>query len=335
MLVPFAAAFFARLSSRREFARAKQQLSEAVTPPAATHPTDESGMRAVMAECVASCLQMAGRLGEITQRVGEAARSNNAHSQKSLAAAQAITERLRTAEQGCDALTSASAGTHERVQVARARAIAATQTIEEALANAVSCKDSARDIAIAVEATKSSVATIIRLAADIGQISSNTNLLALNATIEAARAGEAGRGFAVVASEVKALALRTSTLVAAINEAIGEISGAANQSVERLGALEAGLGELATRSTVGRGDMESLDAAMIDTADAVSAAMADISRQSGEISGILADLRSITEAAVATGSGTSANIANAGAATSALAELTGILDKAKAEMAAA
>ncbi|MFC4292013.1 methyl-accepting chemotaxis protein [Sphingorhabdus arenilitoris] len=79
-----------------------------------------------------------------------------------------------------------------------------------------------------------SIDEINTVTSNIDSLARTTNMLALNATIEAAKAGEAGETFAVVASEVKALASDTKAANANVTQAINNISGNANQIVEKL-----------------------------------------------------------------------------------------------------
>jgi methyl-accepting chemotaxis protein len=71
-----------------------------------------------------------------------------------------------------------------------------------------------------------------KMAAEVGDIASRTNLLALNAAIEAARAGEAGRGFAVVADEVRKLSNLSAGTGASIKEKVAVASQLVSGAVE-------------------------------------------------------------------------------------------------------
>jgi len=75
----------------------------------------------------------------------------------------------------------------------------------------------------AIESLRASSSGVAKVAELIASIATQTSVLALNANIEAARAGVHGKGFAVVAGEVRRLAEQTATATAEIQSKVTAI----------------------------------------------------------------------------------------------------------------
>ncbi len=100
--------------------------------------------------------------------------------------------------------------------------------------NAMDVTREAEDRVGSLSVASDRIAEVITL---INEIAEQTNLLALNATIEAARAGDAGKGFAVVASEVKSLANQTAKATQEIEEQVGAMQTATNDTVSSVSSI--------------------------------------------------------------------------------------------------
>ncbi|MGB0893227.1 MAG: methyl-accepting chemotaxis protein [Parashewanella sp.] len=171
--------------------------------------------------------------GSIERLQGEADANTQiltAHTQETEQVVTAIEEMSATANDVARNGSETAAFT----QTTNQKALASKEVVHHAT-------DTVAQLVQDVEATAANIAEIDRDTLDIeqvlkviGDIAEQTNLLALNAAIEAARAGEQGRGFAVVADEVRALAARTQSSTAEIEQTIAKLRQGSNGAIEAM-----------------------------------------------------------------------------------------------------
>jgi methyl-accepting chemotaxis protein len=172
--------------------------------------------------------------------------------------------------QAIDEITLRSSEASSQTSLARNNTLENSQRAQEAANNIKMLVDEVKTSAQIILKLREEVKGIGSVLAVINEIADQTNLLALNAAIEAARAGEHGRGFSVVADEVRTLAARTQDSTVEIQSKIGELTTAANQSVDSM--------QLASSSAEGGIQLvESVSSALVELQEMISH-MADVNQ---------------------------------------------------------
>jgi len=176
------------------------------------------------------------------------------------------------------------------------------ESFERLIALSDSSRESTSRVEAANELLLNKIVEISTITESIKNIAAQTNLLALNASIEAARAGEHGKGFAVVAGEVRKLAEQSAQSIGGINQLLGELDQAGNQSsaeLERFRLNSASQLESIQETSGSFTRIRHSVDVIIDAINAISSAMEELQTGANQVSEVMTGLAAVAEESAA------------------------------------
>lgn len=192
-----------------------------------------------------------------------------------------------------------AAATSQSADAAKQEAQSGAHLVAEVTAAVQSIHDEASRLTSIMDNLGEQARGIGAIMGVISDIADQTNLLALNAAIEAARAGEAGRGFAVVADEVRKLAEKTAQATTEVRHAVGGIQDGTKDAVAQMEAAVLRVSEatdLAQRSGEAIAQVVRMVEAAGDQVHSIATAAEEQSATSEEINKAISSISSIAAA---------------------------------------
>ncbi|EAS45551.1 methyl-accepting chemotaxis protein [Photobacterium profundum] len=264
----------------------------------------------------------------VDQLKNQADANNNvltAHATETEQIVTAIEEMSVTANDVASNAAEASQFTHRtnsQVTDSKNVVISATTTVSQLVQNV-------EDTSISIAEIEKDTLEITNVLNVIGEIADQTNLLALNAAIEAARAGEQGRGFAVVADEVRALAARTQTSTAEIEQKLNKLRSGSSSAISAMKATKSTCEKTAESTSLVENDLDTIANSVTHINDLnthIATAAEEQSSVAGEITRNMAAIREIVGELSSNGEMTTNETINLAAANS---QLKSVVDKFK------
>lgn len=179
--------------------------------------------------CSDSLTQSAGKMSDSSQVLLQCVEENSNTTEQFAKHTESISDTIRKVDDEVGEIADIVVNVESQIQDGADRSNDLSEKVSKMKE---SISDSLRGINLRIKENKAeieeamqnlqSLTRIDEMAAQILEITSQTNLLSLNASIEAARAGDAGKGFAVVAGEIGNLADSSSSTATEIQNICSE-----------------------------------------------------------------------------------------------------------------
>jgi methyl-accepting chemotaxis protein len=233
---------------------------------------------------------LAGRAGQISDRLSDSARGLSEVSDKASRGAQEQKDRMTETATAMEQMRGTILEIARNSENSAREAQVTRENAQNGAGIVAQAGESMTRVTNIAAKLKEDMASLGREAESVGlvinvinEIADQTNLLALNAAIEAARAGEAGRGFAVVADEVRKLAEKTMSATKEVEERISTIQDATRRNLQNMDNAVAAVGDANTLAHKSGDALHEILGHADSTADRIQAIAAAAEEQSAVV----------------------------------------------------